>query len=120
MFAGPRPRSPTTSTSCARLGARDETIATAMLGLKRLGRLKSLSRLADGMKRFPQLAKWGPTAAPVLLEITRQMVQAVGPKLKLMNQEAREREDNMAAVLTGFREDLESGEQQRILLRGDG
>jgi hypothetical protein len=53
------------------------------------------------------------TAGPSL----QLVAQLAGDKLKEMNDEARAKGDNLNATLTGFRLDLEGGEEQGIFLR---
>jgi hypothetical protein len=52
------------------------------------------------------------TAGPSL----QRVAQLAGDKLKEMNDEARAKGDNLRAMLTGFRLDLERGEERRIFL----
>lgn len=47
-------------------------------------------------------------------------LRAAGDKLKEMNAVARARQDNLTATLTGFRIDLETGEEDQVLLRSRG
>jgi hypothetical protein len=53
------------------------------------------------------------TAGPSLQLVARM----AGDKLKEMNDEARAKGDNLRATLTGFRLDLERGEERRIFLK---
>jgi hypothetical protein len=45
------------------------------------------------------------------------VAQLAGDKLKEMNEEARTKGDNLKATLTGFRLDLDRGEERRYFLR---
>ena len=108
---------------------RDDTVAAAMTGIQHLGQLPSL------VKRFPKLAKIGKFAASTgtssatgggtaaLALASDALVVAArlgGAQLSKWNVEARSHQDYMSAVLTGFKQDLDAGEQHRVLLRGDG
>jgi uncharacterized membrane protein YebE (DUF533 family) len=52
----------------------------------------------------------------VVTAAMKAAVQLAGDKLKEKHDEARANHNDMAAVLTGFRLDLEKGEEERVLL----
>jgi hypothetical protein len=108
---------------------RDDAVAEAMVGVQTVG------RIAGRLTRFPKLAKIGKlitssassgsTGGAALVGIAAfEALQAAGrlagTQLAKRNREARSHQDYMSAVLTGFKLDLESGEEHRVLLRGDG
>lgn len=53
----------------------------------------------------------------VIGSVTSTVTQLAGDSLKKRNAEARAKQDNIVAVLTGFLMDLEAGEADRVLLR---
>lgn len=103
-----------------------EDLAAALLGAAKAGKFKiALAKAA----KFAKVGKAGKAAGggsgwgAALLALDALLPAAVklgGDKLREKNQEARDKGDYMAAVLTGFRQGLEEGEEKRVLLRGDG
>lgn len=80
------------------------TGAGAMAAAKILGKVKVPGPAAHLLS----LLKGDHLSAALLL---------AGDKLKEINAEARLKEDNLTAVLTGFRMDLESGEADKVFLK---
>jgi hypothetical protein len=103
-----------------------EDLAAALLGAAKAGKFKVVASKAAQFARVGKVGKaagggagWG-AAALALESLLPAAVKLGGDKLKEKNKEARDKGDYMAAVLTSFRQDLEKGEENRILLRGDG
>jgi hypothetical protein len=66
------------------------------------------------LSRLPGPLGWFFGTAGPSLQLVSQLA---GDKLKEMNDEAREKGDNLKATLTGFQLDLDRGEERRIFLR---
>lgn len=84
-----------------------DVIAAALTGAKFTGLEKLLTKAATGDKR----AAFALKALPVLV----QAVAASGPKLQELNQQARAQHNQLRAMLTQFKLDLEKGVADRVI-----
>jgi hypothetical protein len=70
-----------------------------------------------GRKRRPLPGPFGELMKLVGPDLVNDAVKVAGDKLREMNSEALARRENLTATLTGFRMDLDKGEEKRLLLR---
>lgn len=63
------------------------------------------------------LSRFDPNQVKDAARLASDVAKLAGEKLREINSQARAKQDNLKATLSGFRMDLESGEQEQILLR---
>lgn len=76
------------------------------------------ARVAAVLAGLPWVpGKLAPLFGPVAARVLETAAELAGERLKSANASARARHDDMRAILTGFKSDLESGEAQQVLIR---
>lgn len=84
-----------------------ETLATVLTGRTGVG-------VAAVVAKLPKV---GPLASKVAIPALIAATKVAGPKLRQINEQAREKHDYLTATLTQFKLNLDQGETDRLLIR---
>lgn len=71
-------------------------------------------RVAKWLTKVPKV---GPAVGVAAIPLLVAAAEMAGPKLRQLNEQARENRDYLTATLTQFKLDLEQGVKERLLIR---
>lgn len=96
---------------------RGKVVENLLVGTEALAAvlIESEGNLPGPLGNF--LSRFDPNQVKDAARVASDVAKLAGDKLREINSEARAKQDNLKATLSGFRMDLETGEQEQILLR---